>query len=139
MSVEHLSDCPTLLHVLSQDNCGDLLPARATSALYWTVRCLMSERTLVGIISKKNYSNEFLNRVNRKSCMVLNGLKTIGNLCACTPPQHSLCFSKRKADQLQAPTRTDVMPNVVCKLSDSSRILDQCQEDLDKVYRDQQR
>ncbi|GFU32449.1 hydroxysteroid dehydrogenase-like protein 1 [Trichonephila clavipes] len=31
---EHLSDCPALLHVLSQENCGVLLPARATSASY---------------------------------------------------------------------------------------------------------
>ncbi|GFV97964.1 uncharacterized protein LOC103524116 [Trichonephila clavipes] len=50
MTGEHLSACPTLLHVLSQDNCGVLLPARATSALYWTARCLMSERTLAGVI-----------------------------------------------------------------------------------------
>ncbi|GFT21704.1 hypothetical protein TNCV_2969631 [Trichonephila clavipes] len=34
MTGEHLSDCPALLHVLSQENCGVLLPARATSALY---------------------------------------------------------------------------------------------------------
>ncbi|GFX78627.1 putative non-ltr rnase hi domain of reverse transcriptase [Trichonephila clavipes] len=34
MTGEHLSDCPSLLHVLSQDNCGGLLPARATSAFY---------------------------------------------------------------------------------------------------------
>ncbi|GFX57593.1 gag-Pol polyprotein [Trichonephila clavipes] len=33
MTGEHLSDCLALLHVLSQDNCGVLLPARATSAL----------------------------------------------------------------------------------------------------------
>ncbi|GFV34767.1 probable RNA-directed DNA polymerase from transposon BS [Trichonephila clavipes] len=46
MTGEHLSACPTLLHVLSQDNCGVLLPARAKSALYWTTRRLMSERTL---------------------------------------------------------------------------------------------
>ncbi|GFV03731.1 hypothetical protein TNCV_1876791 [Trichonephila clavipes] len=45
---EHRSDCPALLHVLSQDNCGFLLPARATSALYWTARRLVSERTLAG-------------------------------------------------------------------------------------------
>ncbi|GFW08095.1 uncharacterized protein LOC103524116 [Trichonephila clavipes] len=50
MTGEHLSDCPALLHVLSQDNCGVPLPARATSALYWTARCLMSERTLAGVI-----------------------------------------------------------------------------------------
>ncbi|GFV54159.1 gag-Pol polyprotein [Trichonephila clavipes] len=50
MTGEHLSDCPSLLHVLSQDNCGILLPARATSALYWTARRLMSERMLVGVI-----------------------------------------------------------------------------------------
>ncbi|GFU61837.1 hypothetical protein TNCV_4564821 [Trichonephila clavipes] len=48
MTGEHLSDCPALLHVLSQDNCGILLPARATSALYWIARRLMSERTLAG-------------------------------------------------------------------------------------------
>ncbi|GFS68617.1 putative RNA-directed DNA polymerase from transposon BS [Trichonephila clavipes] len=42
MTEEHLSDCPALLHVL--------LPARATSALYWIARGLMSERTLVGVI-----------------------------------------------------------------------------------------
>ncbi|GFT75449.1 hypothetical protein TNCV_3394351 [Trichonephila clavipes] len=50
MTGKHLSDCPTLLHVLSQDNCGALLPDRAASALYWTARRLMSERTLVGVI-----------------------------------------------------------------------------------------
>ncbi|GFW46093.1 putative gag-pol polyprotein [Trichonephila clavipes] len=50
MNGEHLSGCPALLHVLSQDNCGVLLPARATSALYWTARRLMSERTLAGVI-----------------------------------------------------------------------------------------
>ncbi|GFW35316.1 hydroxysteroid dehydrogenase-like protein 1 [Trichonephila clavipes] len=33
---EHLSDCPALLHVLSQDNCRVLLPARVTSASHWT-------------------------------------------------------------------------------------------------------
>ncbi|GFT17677.1 hypothetical protein TNCV_2587821 [Trichonephila clavipes] len=44
-SVPMLSDCPALLHVLSQDNCGVLLPVRATSALYWTAIRLMSERT----------------------------------------------------------------------------------------------
>ncbi|GFW06188.1 hypothetical protein TNCV_36641 [Trichonephila clavipes] len=30
MTGEHQSDCPALLHVLSQDNCGFLLPARVT-------------------------------------------------------------------------------------------------------------
>ncbi|GFV21271.1 uncharacterized protein LOC103524116 [Trichonephila clavipes] len=50
MTEEHLSDCPALLRVLSQDNCGVLLPARTTSALYWTARRLMSERTLAGVI-----------------------------------------------------------------------------------------
>ncbi|GFX94112.1 integrase catalytic domain-containing protein [Trichonephila clavipes] len=50
MTGEHLSDCSALLHVLSQDNCGVLLPARVTSALYWTARRLMSERTLAGVI-----------------------------------------------------------------------------------------
>ncbi|GFV85054.1 putative rna-directed dna polymerase from transposon bs [Trichonephila clavipes] len=50
MAGEHLSTCPALLHVLSQDNCGVLIPARATSALYWTARRLMSERTLAGVI-----------------------------------------------------------------------------------------
>ncbi|GFS89350.1 putative gag-pol polyprotein [Trichonephila clavipes] len=49
MTGEHLSACPALLHVLSQDNCG-VLPARAASALYWTARRLMSERTLAGVI-----------------------------------------------------------------------------------------
>ncbi|GFV97933.1 hydroxysteroid dehydrogenase-like protein 1 [Trichonephila clavipes] len=44
MTREHLS---ALLHVLSQDNCG-VLPARATSALYWTARRLVYERTLAG-------------------------------------------------------------------------------------------
>ncbi|GFS97057.1 hydroxysteroid dehydrogenase-like protein 1 [Trichonephila clavipes] len=51
---EHLSACPALLHVLSQDNCGVLLPAKATSALYWTAKRLMSKRTLEGVILKKN-------------------------------------------------------------------------------------
>ncbi|GFX62344.1 putative gag-pol polyprotein [Trichonephila clavipes] len=50
MTGEHLFDCPALLHVLSQDNCGVPLPTRVTSALYWTARRLMSERTLVGVI-----------------------------------------------------------------------------------------
>ncbi|GFW32843.1 putative gag-pol polyprotein [Trichonephila clavipes] len=50
MTGEHLSDCLALLHILSQDNCGVLLPARATCALYWTARRLMSERTLAGVI-----------------------------------------------------------------------------------------
>ncbi|GFT57946.1 hydroxysteroid dehydrogenase-like protein 1 [Trichonephila clavipes] len=50
MTGEHLSDCPALLHILSQDNCGVLLPARATFALYWTARRLMPERTLAGVI-----------------------------------------------------------------------------------------
>ncbi|GFW57304.1 putative rna-directed dna polymerase from transposon bs [Trichonephila clavipes] len=54
MTGEHLSACPALLHVLSQDNCGVFLPARATSALYWTARRLMSERTLAGVIKKTN-------------------------------------------------------------------------------------
>ncbi|GFU40550.1 putative gag-pol polyprotein [Trichonephila clavipes] len=54
MTGEHLSDCPALLHVLSQDNCGVFLPARATSALYWTARRLMSERTLVGGVAEFN-------------------------------------------------------------------------------------
>ncbi|GFU36323.1 uncharacterized protein LOC103524116 [Trichonephila clavipes] len=48
MTGEHLSDCPALLRVPSQDNCGVLLPA-GTSALYWTARRLMSERTLSGV------------------------------------------------------------------------------------------
>ncbi|GFX86192.1 hypothetical protein TNCV_2560741 [Trichonephila clavipes] len=43
LTEEHLSDCPAILHVLLQDNCGVPLPARATSALYWTARRLMSE------------------------------------------------------------------------------------------------
>ncbi|GFV88277.1 hypothetical protein TNCV_4543231 [Trichonephila clavipes] len=46
MTGEHLSDCPTLLHVLSQDNSGVLPPASTISALYWTARHLKSERTL---------------------------------------------------------------------------------------------
>ncbi|GFW99270.1 hypothetical protein TNCV_3980951 [Trichonephila clavipes] len=49
MTGEHLSDCPALPHVLSQDNSG-VFPARATSTLYWTTRCLMSEGTLAGIV-----------------------------------------------------------------------------------------
>ncbi|GFV48821.1 hypothetical protein TNCV_1723381 [Trichonephila clavipes] len=52
MTGKHLSDCPALLHVLSQDNCEVLLPARATSALYWTARRLMSERTSAGVLEK---------------------------------------------------------------------------------------
>ncbi|GFW94046.1 hypothetical protein TNCV_4813641 [Trichonephila clavipes] len=43
MTGEHLSDCPSLLHVFSQDNCR-VLPARATA------RRLMSERMLAGVI-----------------------------------------------------------------------------------------
>ncbi|GFX75062.1 hypothetical protein TNCV_1846341 [Trichonephila clavipes] len=50
MTEEHLSDCPALLHFLSQGNCGVLLTSRATSALYWTERRLMSERKLAGVI-----------------------------------------------------------------------------------------
>ncbi|GFV60359.1 hypothetical protein TNCV_3469951 [Trichonephila clavipes] len=49
MAGEHLFDCPALLHVLSQNNCLVLLPARATSDLYWTVRRLISESTLAGV------------------------------------------------------------------------------------------
>ncbi|GFW54289.1 hypothetical protein TNCV_3702501 [Trichonephila clavipes] len=49
MTGEHLSACSALLHVFSQDNCGVLLPSRVTSALYWTARRLMSERTLAGV------------------------------------------------------------------------------------------
>ncbi|GFX26796.1 hypothetical protein TNCV_1839691 [Trichonephila clavipes] len=52
MTGEHPSDCPTLLHVLSQDNYGVFLHARATFALYWTARSLMSKRTLAGVIKK---------------------------------------------------------------------------------------
>ncbi|GFS77462.1 zinc finger protein 596 [Trichonephila clavipes] len=57
MTGEHLSDCSALLHVLSQDNCGVLLPARATSALYWTARRLMSERMLADVC--EHWSNAF--------------------------------------------------------------------------------
>ncbi|GFW84129.1 uncharacterized protein TNCV_4877921 [Trichonephila clavipes] len=45
MTGEHLSDCPALLHVLSQDNCGVLLLARVTYTLYWIARRLMSENS----------------------------------------------------------------------------------------------
>ncbi|GFU35415.1 hypothetical protein TNCV_3641101 [Trichonephila clavipes] len=41
MTGEHPSDCPAPLRVLSQDNCGVLLPARASFALYWTARRLL--------------------------------------------------------------------------------------------------
>ncbi|GFU37370.1 hydroxysteroid dehydrogenase-like protein 1 [Trichonephila clavipes] len=51
MTGENLSDCPALLHVISQDNCGVLLPARATSALYWTARRLVS-------VIKKKFQNK---------------------------------------------------------------------------------
>ncbi|GFV71328.1 putative gag-pol polyprotein [Trichonephila clavipes] len=51
MSGEHRSDCPALLHVLSKDNCGVILSARATSVLYWTTRRLMSERAFAGLPS----------------------------------------------------------------------------------------
>ncbi|GFU65103.1 putative gag-pol polyprotein [Trichonephila clavipes] len=50
MTGKHLSACPALLHVLSQDNLGVILPARLISALYRTARCLMSEKTLAGVI-----------------------------------------------------------------------------------------
>ncbi|GFW43682.1 hypothetical protein TNCV_4770311 [Trichonephila clavipes] len=53
MTGEHLSACRALLHVLSQDNCG-VLPARATSALYWTARRLLCPRTLAGVTLKKS-------------------------------------------------------------------------------------
>ncbi|GFY07435.1 uncharacterized protein LOC103524116 [Trichonephila clavipes] len=52
MTGEHLSDCPALLHILSQDNCGVFLPARATSALYWTARRLVFKRMLAGVVKK---------------------------------------------------------------------------------------
>ncbi|GFX06712.1 hypothetical protein TNCV_1753151 [Trichonephila clavipes] len=52
MTGVQLSDCPALLRVLSQDNCV-VLPVRATSALYWTARRLMCERTLAVVILKK--------------------------------------------------------------------------------------
>ncbi|GFY25107.1 hypothetical protein TNCV_2692981 [Trichonephila clavipes] len=55
LGTSDLSDCPALLHVLSQDNCGVLLSARAASALYWTARRLMSERMLAGVIFLKKY------------------------------------------------------------------------------------
>ncbi|GFW08550.1 hypothetical protein TNCV_2775721 [Trichonephila clavipes] len=48
MTGEHLSDCPALLHVLSQDNFGVLPLAKATSTLYWTARCLLSKRMFGG-------------------------------------------------------------------------------------------
>ncbi|GFU52914.1 uncharacterized protein TNCV_1142211 [Trichonephila clavipes] len=44
---KHLFNCPSPLHVLSQDNYGVLSTASAISALYWTARRLMSERTVV--------------------------------------------------------------------------------------------
>ncbi|GFV70477.1 hypothetical protein TNCV_2868231 [Trichonephila clavipes] len=50
MSGAHLFDCPALIHVFSQDNCEVLLPTRVTSALYWTARRPMSDRTLAGVI-----------------------------------------------------------------------------------------
>ncbi|GFV12587.1 uncharacterized protein LOC103524116 [Trichonephila clavipes] len=50
MTREHLFDCPSLLHVLMEDNCGVLPPVSVTSALYWTTRRLMSKKTLAGVI-----------------------------------------------------------------------------------------
>ncbi|GFV44386.1 transposable element Tcb1 transposase [Trichonephila clavipes] len=35
-----------------EDNCGVLFSARTTFALYWTARCLMSERTLAGVLDE---------------------------------------------------------------------------------------
>ncbi|GFS85035.1 hypothetical protein TNCV_1306371 [Trichonephila clavipes] len=61
MTGEHLSDCPALLQVLSQDNLG-VFPARATSALYWTARCLMSEKTLADVILLRPGPEMSLNR-----------------------------------------------------------------------------
>ncbi|GFU95502.1 hypothetical protein TNCV_2729561 [Trichonephila clavipes] len=49
MTGEHLSYCPALLHVLSQDNCGALLTVRAKSILYSTARRFMSEKALAGV------------------------------------------------------------------------------------------
>ncbi|GFX76134.1 hypothetical protein TNCV_1835091 [Trichonephila clavipes] len=66
MTGEHLSDFPALLHVLSQDNCGVLLSDRATSALYWTARRLMSERTLAGVILKKTLTTQTNQKGSRK-------------------------------------------------------------------------
>ncbi|GFV63159.1 hypothetical protein TNCV_3025881 [Trichonephila clavipes] len=50
MTREHLSDFPALLHVLSQDNCGVLPPASATTDLYWTERRRMFKRALAGAV-----------------------------------------------------------------------------------------
>ncbi|GFV78321.1 hypothetical protein TNCV_94811 [Trichonephila clavipes] len=82
MTGEHPSDCPILLHVLSQDNCGVLPAASAISALYWASRHLMSEMTLVGeirqlqlfLVSCQTISGEahfWLNGyVNKQNCSI---------------------------------------------------------------------
>ncbi|GFW29126.1 hypothetical protein TNCV_2838661 [Trichonephila clavipes] len=67
MTGEHLSDCSTELHVLSQNNCGVLPPAGATSALYWTARHLMSERTLAG--RKCTQYNRALRHTSSVGCL----------------------------------------------------------------------
>ncbi|GFV46099.1 gag-Pol polyprotein [Trichonephila clavipes] len=56
MTEENLFDCPSILHALSQDGCR-VPPANATSALYWTARRLMSERTLAGKSAPGTWSN----------------------------------------------------------------------------------
>ncbi|GFX52478.1 nitric oxide synthase, brain [Trichonephila clavipes] len=61
MTGNNLSDCPALLHVLSQDNCGVLLPASATSALYWTARRFISERMLAGVACDVFYVGDDIN------------------------------------------------------------------------------
>ncbi|GFW76488.1 uncharacterized protein TNCV_1582671 [Trichonephila clavipes] len=67
MTGEHLSDCPAPLHVLSQDKCGVLFPARGTSALYWTARRLKSERTLAGVKGFLEEGSHYINERKFKS------------------------------------------------------------------------
>ncbi|GFX61358.1 gag-Pol polyprotein [Trichonephila clavipes] len=89
MTGEHLSDCPALLHILSQNNCGVLPPARTTSALYWTERRLMSERTLAGCMLRA-YGTEGTVRSGTYPKVVLRiGATTYALLMDCVMAQDS--------------------------------------------------
>ncbi|GFV25127.1 hypothetical protein TNCV_591931 [Trichonephila clavipes] len=88
MTGEHLSDCPALLHVRSQDNCEVLLPGGAASALYWTARHLMSERTLAGVQNVKLGGHPTCLSINRLWHELCDMLR---RLVGTTAPGHHDC------------------------------------------------
>ncbi|GFW60613.1 hypothetical protein TNCV_569591 [Trichonephila clavipes] len=98
MTGEHLSNCPALLHVLSQDNCG-VLPARMTSALYWTARCLMSERTLAGVATAQINSGSQSNSSLDWNFKLNESVKSLSNMGQKTKvevnPNRSHMYRKR--------------------------------------------